>query len=172
MTWRPDVDDPRVDDAIVGEGGVPAATVGQWGLLDLPVVRRRRRGRCVAGTALAIVLGLLVLIPPFTPPTPWRFVTDRVPWQVVARVPWAYYPRVLSHVSHGGCNDVNSLDGHFVADHVSVEAFGREWASGGLRYMVGATGSFHELDRNHAVFIPDGTNVRIPMTPGFAVCFA
>jgi hypothetical protein len=79
-----------------------------------------------------------VPVPPFTPPPilGWRWVTDRVPWQVVDRVPWSPYPRTLSIVTGRG--------GGLQCLNATVHA-------SGLTFNVAAESPVIQVDRTHVL---------------------
>jgi hypothetical protein len=125
---------------------------GWWRAMSLP-------GRA----ALAIGIATLVLLPPFSPPVPWRWVTDRVPERVAERVPWAFPTRALQ-VRAGEC-DSSALAGppHAI---VLLTAFGHSWASASSPGASGGWGSFRQSSRTRGVFTPErsskGVSVRSP----------
>jgi hypothetical protein len=129
-------------------------------------VRERTSRRWFPWVAIA-VLGTLVLFPPFRPPVPWRWVTNRVPWQVVDRVPWAPPTETVSVAAYV-CGSLAIWPGHFNQHYpgggVHLEAFGRYW--GGSQSTGGAgpeAGSFHLVDVDHGVFtvFGDGETIRV-----------
>jgi hypothetical protein len=113
---------------------------------------RRRRLQLVG---IAIVVGTVVLLPPYAPSVPWRWLTDRVPWQIANAVPWAVPTRAI-RATAGSCgsNAIEPADQH---PTIFVIVHGREWDSAPLDGgESGNLGTFRQLDRTDGVFTPDG----------------
>ena len=148
---------------------------------DVAVVERpaqgdtRRAGRFV-WALIAIPLGMFLLFPPFRPPVPWRWATDRVPWQVVARVPWAI-PTEVSRVTAATCGSdaVEAVESHQSQGSGAyvLEAFGHGWYGSGPIEPVGPVpGTFRLLDTNHGIFTPEhgSEGARMSRAPGGVGC--
>jgi hypothetical protein len=133
--------------------------------------------RRLVRAAIAIVFVTLVLVPPFTPPVPWRWVTDRLPWQVVERVPWAYPtgPSRATAIVCGNDSIKFMQEGSRMGGPVILTAFGHDWV-GGRSTGAGTelSGTLRLLDADHGVFTPgDGSQaVRLRRIRGHAACMA
>jgi hypothetical protein len=127
------------------------------------------------------VLGAFILafvvVPPFsTPPPLWRWVTDRVPWQVVDRVPWSPYPTGAVPVAALDCTHGlgRGPDGELVPldDYETItDPFGHDWKSSSGSGSTGA-GVFRQVDRRHGVFVASSDNKRTIFTHALrAICY-
>jgi len=121
--------------------------------VERPTPRPTSRRRRLLRAAITIVFLTVLLVPPFTPPVPWRSVTDQVPWQVVDRVPWSPYPRTTVEA-------VNP-DTVCPANPVEFVAFGHRWQ--GPPTSRSELGTFRQVDRTHGVFNGHSFSV----APGF-----
>jgi hypothetical protein len=132
----------------------------------------------LAAAAVSLMLAMLVFLPPFTPPMPWRWVTDRVPWQVVERVPWAYPTGAFSATAITcGSDSIEAVETNQSQGSGSyiLTALGHDWSGQGAIEPVGAVpGSFRLVDRDHGVFTPvDGRQgAHMTRVPGHVACFA
>jgi hypothetical protein len=125
--------------------------------------RQVTRERRLPWVGLAIVgLFILLLFPPFTPPGPWRWITERVPWQIVSRVPWAYQTATV-RVSPTVCGS-EEVDHLGDPTFVIVTAFGYDWAAPTSR-SADRSEAFHRVSRTHGVLGDDGTRITLTRGP-------
>jgi len=108
---------------------------------------------------LAVPLAVLLLFPPFVPPVPWRWVTDRVPWQVAVRVPWSH---PVARVTAGACGSdaIQAVLSHESqgTHSYALDVFGHGWVGGGgpIEPVGSVSGTFRLLSPRSGLFTPEG----------------
>jgi hypothetical protein len=102
------------------------------------------RDRSLVAVLVPLAL-LLLLVPPFTLPSNlgWRWVTDRVPWQIVDAVPWSPYPITATNVR---------VDDAGTCANEHIFAFGR-W----FDVPTASSGVIRQVSRTH--FADGGVSV-------------